>query len=199
LARKYHHGELRQALLGAVDELVRTKGSDRVTLRECARLAGVSHSAPLHHFRDRHALLSAYVAQQWMQVAERMAKRRAEAGADPIAVLRAIGMAYIESGMRTPGLFGLLLRPDLRPPQGSEGFEKGAKPAYDELIRPIKACTGGSEHDSALAELAWSAVHGFVELQLLMGVKDWEPKARAMLDRLGTVFYETNPTKDYIL
>jgi AcrR family transcriptional regulator len=199
LVKKYHHGELRQALLDAVDKLVRTKGADRVTLRECARLAGVSHAAPLHHFRDHHALLSAYVAQQWIQAAEGMAKRRAETGTDPFEVLRAVGMAYIESGMRTPGLFGLLLRPDLCPPPGSEGFEKGAKPAYEELIRAVKACTGGSEHDGALAELAWSAVHGFVELQLLMGAKDWEPKAGAMLDRLRPLFYETNPRKSYIL
>ncbi|HEV1286244.1 MAG TPA: TetR/AcrR family transcriptional regulator [Bryobacteraceae bacterium] len=199
MAKKYHHGELRQALLDAVDELVRTKGADRVTLRECARLAGVSHAAPLHHFRDHQALLSAYVAQQWIRVAERMEKRRAAAGPDPFAVLRAVGMAYIESGMRTPGLFGLLLRPDLCPPPGSEGFEKGAKPAHDELIRAVNACTGGSEHDAALAELCWSAVHGFVELQLLTGVKDWEPKAQAMLDRLGPLFYETNPGKSHIL
>jgi AcrR family transcriptional regulator len=199
LAKKYHHGELKQALLDAVGELVRTKGADRVTLRECARLAGVSHAAPLHHFRDHHALLSAYVAQQWIQVAERMERHRAGAGTDTFAVLRAVGMAYIESGMRTPGLFGLLLRPDLCPPPGSEGFEKGAKPAHEELVRAVKACTGGSQHDDALVELAWSAVHGFVELQLLMGVKDWEPKATAMIDRLGPLFCETNPRNDYIL
>ena len=102
-------------------------------------------------------------------------------------------MAYIESGMRTPGLFGLLLRPDLCPRPGTDEFEKGSKPAYEELIQAVKACTGGSEHDAALAELAWSSVHGFVELQWLLGVLDWEPKARAMLDRLGPLFYETNP------
>lgn len=188
MTKKYHHGELRQALLAAVDQLVRTKGPDAVTLRECARLAGVSHAAPLHHFKDHHALLSAYVAQQWIQVAQRMQTRRAAAGDDPFAALTAVGMAYIESGMRTPGLFALLLRPDLCPPPGSEAFEVGAKPAYDELIGAIGRCTGGSERDAALAELAWSSVHGFVELQLLLGTVDWEPKAAAMLDSLRPIF-----------
>jgi AcrR family transcriptional regulator len=176
VAKGYHHGELRQALLDAVDELVRTKGAAAVTLRECARLAGVSHAAPLHHFKDHHALLSAYVAQQWIRVAERMRVRRA--GADgPFEELTAVGMAYIESGMRTPGLFGLLLRPDLCPPPGSEAFELGAKPAYDELIG------------------AWSAVHGFVELQLLLGATDWEKKATVMIESLRPVFVgeETAP------
>jgi AcrR family transcriptional regulator len=186
--KPYHHGELRQALLDAVDALVRTKGADAVTLRECARLAGVSHAAPLHHFRDHHALLSAYVEQQWIAVADRMEKRRAAAGPDPFDGLRAVGMAYVESGMRTPGLFGLLLRPDLCPPPGSEAFEKGAKPAYDQLIGAVKLCTGGSEDDPILAELAWSTVHGFVELQLLLGTVDWEAKATLVLNRLRPVF-----------
>jgi AcrR family transcriptional regulator len=187
-AKRYHHGELRQALLTAVDELVRTKGAGAVTLRECARLAGVSHAAPLHHFKDHQALLSAYVAQQWIAVAERMRIRRIAAGSDPFTALAAVGMAYIESGMRTPGLFGLLLRPDLCPPPGSEAFEQGAKPAHDELVNAVARCTGGTDADEALAELAWSAVHGFVELQLLLGTVQWEEKAAAMLDRLRPVF-----------
>jgi AcrR family transcriptional regulator len=188
VAKPYHHGELRQALLDAVDELVRTQGPDSVTLRECARLAGVSHAAPLHHFKDHHALLSAYVANQWIAVADRMKARRAAAGEDPFAALAAVGMAYIESGMCTPGLFGLLLRPDLCPPPGSEAFELGAKPAYEELIGAVKRCTGGGEQDAALAELAWSAVHGFVELHLLLGTADWEAKAAAMIERLRPIY-----------
>jgi AcrR family transcriptional regulator len=187
LAKPYHHGELRQALLDAVDQLVRTKGPDAVTLRECARLAGVSHAAPLHHFKDHHALLSGYVAQQWVRVAERMRARRAAAGDDPFDGLTAVGMAYIESGMRTPGLFGLLLRPDLCPPPGSEAFELGAKPAYEELIGAVKRCTRGTEQDAALAELAWSVVHGFVELHLLLGTVDWEKKAAAMIETMRPI------------
>jgi AcrR family transcriptional regulator len=188
LAKRYHHGELRQALLDAVAQLVRTKGPDAVTLRECARLAGVSHAAPLHHFKDHHALLSAYVAQQWIGVAERMRTRRAAAGDDAFDTLTAVGMAYIESGMRTPGLFGLLLRPDLCPAPGSEAFKIGAKPAYDELIGAIRRCTGGSSEDAALAELAWSAVHGFVELHLLLGTPHWEAKAAAMMNTMRPIF-----------
>lgn len=175
-------------MLAAVDELLRTKGLEAVTLRECARLAGVSHAAPLHHFKDRHALLSAYVADQWIGVAERMRTRRSAAGDNPFDRLAAVGLAYIESGMRTPGLFGLLLRPDLCPAPGSEAFELGAKPAYEELIGAVRLCTGGSDRDPALAELAWSAVHGFVELQLLMGIAEWESKAVAMLESLRPLF-----------
>ena len=174
--------------MNAVDELLRTKGLEAVTLRECARIAGVSHAAPRHHFADHHALLSAYVAEQWIRVADLMQTRRSEAGANPFDALTAVGLAYIESGMRTPGLFGLLLRPDLCPRPGTEAFNLGAGPAYEQLVDAVKRCTGGSDRDGALVELAWSSVHGFVELQLLMRVTDWEAKARAMLQQLRAVF-----------
>jgi AcrR family transcriptional regulator len=186
VSKPYHHGELRRALLEAVDQLVRTKGSDAVTLRECARLAGVSHAAPLHHFKDHHALLSAYVAWKWIGVAELMRLRRDAAGDDPFVVLTAIGMAYIECGIRTPGLFGLLLRPDLCPRPGSEGFEDGAKAAHDELVHAVTRCAG--KEDDGLVELAWSSVHGFVDLQLLAGVTEWEEKAAEMIGRMRPIF-----------
>jgi len=117
-----------------------------------------------------------------------MAARRAAAGPEPFDELTAVGMAYIESGMKTPGLFPLLLRPDLRPAEGSEASERGAKPAYAQLIGAIRRCTGGTEQDATLAELAWSVVHGFVELQLLLGIVQWEEKAAAVLERLRPVF-----------
>lgn len=187
MGKQYHHGELRQALLEAVDELVRTKGADAVTLRACARMAGVSHAAPLHHFKDHHALLSAYVAWKWIGVAQLMRARREAAGDDPFAVLTAIGMAYIESGMSTPGLFSLLLRPDLCPRPGLEGFKDGSGRAHDELVQAVARCAG--KHDEGLVELAWSSVHGFVELQLLGGVTQWEEKAAAMIERMRPIFF----------
>ena len=57
--RRYHHGDLKRALLDAALELVRTKGAEAFTLREVARRAGVSHNAPYRHFRDRGELLAA--------------------------------------------------------------------------------------------------------------------------------------------
>ena len=163
---RYHHGDLREALLSAVDELVRTKGVDAVTLRECARMAGVSHAAPLHHFPDRTALLRGYVAWRWTLLAERMKQRRVAAGENAQEALIGVGMAYIEFGMKTPGLFGLLLRPELYPLPGAPGYDAG-RAAYEELVGAVKRCTGGGADDVILVELAWSAVHGFVELQHL--------------------------------
>jgi AcrR family transcriptional regulator len=53
----YHHGNLRGACIDAGVALAEADGPDAVTIRGVARLAGVSHTAPLHHFRDRAELL----------------------------------------------------------------------------------------------------------------------------------------------
>ena len=60
--RRYHHGDLRRALVHAAAELLREGGQDALTLRAVARRSGVSHSAPYRHFSDRAALLSAVAA-----------------------------------------------------------------------------------------------------------------------------------------
>jgi AcrR family transcriptional regulator len=156
-------------------------------------MVGVSHAAPLHHFRDHQALLAAYVEQEWAALASRMRSRRAETSSDPIAALLAVGLVYIESGMRNPGLFGLLFRPDLRPDPDSPAFLQGAKAAHDELVTAVRECTGGSPQDPVLTELAWSVVHGFVELQWLLGVQEWEAKAVAVLETLRPVFMKPSP------
>ena len=186
--KRYHHGVLREALLDAVDVLVRSRGVGAVTLRECARMAGVSHAAPLHHFRDHQALLSAYVEREWAVLAERMRRRREESSTDPVSALMALGMVYIESGINNPGLFTLLFRADLRAHSDAPGFPQGATAAREELVSAVQACTGGSPQDPVLTELAWSVVHGFVELQSLIRAGEWRDKAIALLDSLRPIY-----------
>jgi AcrR family transcriptional regulator len=56
---RYHHGDLRAALLERAEQTLRDKGVEALSLRELARDLCVSHSAPSRHFRDKRALLDA--------------------------------------------------------------------------------------------------------------------------------------------
>src|SRR5690349_16540894 len=49
----YHHGDLRRAMVAAAATAVAERGPAGLSLRELARLAGVSHAAPAHHFGDK--------------------------------------------------------------------------------------------------------------------------------------------------
>ncbi|RYB91981.1 TetR/AcrR family transcriptional regulator [Nocardioides oleivorans] len=62
MSKSYHHGSLRDSLLEAGRRQVLEEGAASVTLRGLAKRVGVSHSAPLRHFDDRHALLDAIAA-----------------------------------------------------------------------------------------------------------------------------------------
>ena len=55
--KRYHHGELKEALVSAGRKLLEEKGLRGFTLRECARRAQVSHAAPAHHFKSMDDLL----------------------------------------------------------------------------------------------------------------------------------------------
>jgi AcrR family transcriptional regulator len=48
MARPYHHGDLRRALLDAAVEAIEGAGPAELSLRDLARRIGVSHAAPAH-------------------------------------------------------------------------------------------------------------------------------------------------------
>jgi AcrR family transcriptional regulator len=56
---RYHHGDLRRALLDAAMTLIDIRGREALTLREAARRAGVSEAAPYRHFANLDELLGA--------------------------------------------------------------------------------------------------------------------------------------------
>jgi hypothetical protein len=49
----YHHGSLREVLVAEGRRQLLEEGPRAITIRGLAKRAGVSHSAPLRHFRDR--------------------------------------------------------------------------------------------------------------------------------------------------
>lgn len=56
---RYHHGDLRATLLHEANELLSEQGVEGLSLRKLAERAGVSRTAPYHHFKDKNALLCA--------------------------------------------------------------------------------------------------------------------------------------------
>lgn len=63
----YHHGDLRQALLVAAKALIAEAGIENLSLRKLAERAGVSRTAPYHHFSDKNDLLCAIAAQGFLR------------------------------------------------------------------------------------------------------------------------------------
>lgn len=110
----YHHGDLRRALLDALQEIVSERGVDGVSLRETARRAGVSHSAPAHHFGDLDGMLNAMATEGFEMLSEAFAE--AIGGVESLesqpahAYLRALGSAYLHFAVEHPAHYDVMFR-----------------------------------------------------------------------------------------
>ena len=105
---RYHHGDLRAALLAQAEATLRVSGVDGLSLRELARAVGVSHGAPRRHFEDKAALLEALVAEGFHRLGCTLA-----AAAEPddrafVAVLKDVAIAYVRFAADNPALVDLM-------------------------------------------------------------------------------------------
>ena len=68
----YHHGNLRESLIQAGDEELKTKGAENISLREIAKRAGVSHNAPYRHFSHKAELIDSIVERSLLELADQI-------------------------------------------------------------------------------------------------------------------------------
>ncbi len=107
--RPYHHGDLRRALIEASFRLVEERGVEQLSMREAARRAGVSPGAPFRHFESREALMTAVAIEAQRRFrAEIDAALKEAPHRDPLARLRAFGIAYLRWAMRNPAHFEII-------------------------------------------------------------------------------------------
>lgn len=95
--RRYHHGDLRNALIAAGIALLAEQGAATLDLRAVARRAGVSRTAPYRHFANKQALLVA-IAEVGFQALEEVLHIAANEP-DLAARLRALMRAYVQFGL----------------------------------------------------------------------------------------------------
>jgi AcrR family transcriptional regulator len=149
---RYHHGNLRAALVEVAVALARDGGPEAVVLREAARRVGVSAPAAYRHFADRHALVRA--VRQYAHGALDT-ELRATAGD-----IHHLALAYVRFALTEPGLFRTAFARD-----GSPVRELGHLPAYAALagaLDDLGLVSPGPQ--SGLA--CWALVHGLATLML---------------------------------
>jgi AcrR family transcriptional regulator len=157
---KYHHGDLRAAVLAAAAEAIARDGVDRISLRSLAAELGVSHTAPRHHFGSREGLFTALATEGYALLAD--ALERAAADSD----FAAVGVAYVIFAVNHPGHFAVMHRPDLV--DGSDpALQRAQGRTAAQLNAGGRTHSSGSAEDTAVASIAaWSLVHGMATLQL---------------------------------
>ena len=171
----YHHGDLPDALLEAALRVLQRDGLAGLGLRAIAREAGVSHTAPKHHFGDTKGLISELAARGYGQLRDAMRSAQGEAGADASARRHAIGAAYLRFAQAHPALFGLMFRHEIidlqRPALAQAAGEAMAVLRIAMAAgRPHTAAVDADStpllnaDEAARVTAAWACVHGLATL-----------------------------------
>ena len=165
---KYHHGDLRTALLDAALDVIGEIGPQGLTIREVARRAGVSHAAPYRHFTDKDELILAVVERGFALLQQTMQERKDAAPRDAINQFAASGMAYVDFALNHPAYYRVMFSGDLLSSTGHVSLQHTSSEALQDMVADIARCQElgmvkkGDPVPQALAIL--STIHGFVSL-----------------------------------
>ena len=161
----YHHGDLPNALRRAAVEVIEERGAGGFSLREVARRAGVSHTAPAHHFGDMKGLLTS-VAEEGFAALHVASLAAIDGIDDPADQLTALGRSYVSMATTHRGHCEVMFRTDIIDTDDPELQTCGLE-AYGVLEAVVRRMID-DEHLSVDVDevtwLCWSAMQGLVQL-----------------------------------
>lgn len=190
----YHHGNLRTALLTGADALLEEKGAAHLSLREAARKAGVSQTAPYRHFASKEALMAALAAEAYKELAAAMTAA-CRAKSDAPGRLHALGGAYVDYATSNPQKFRLMFGPEI----ADVDDWPDTKTASDD-VRALIENTVGEYLDARRIRMktqivpvasAWSLIHGLAMLMVEKRMGDMSDQDRRALVTSVTGFFVT--------
>jgi AcrR family transcriptional regulator len=160
--------DLRQKVLDASLALIQEGGLDRLSMREVARKAGVSHQAPYHYFGDRKAILAALAGEGFSKLARSLERAAAQADSESVPAVEAMGRAYVEFALRNPAYFQAMFRADAVPLDRYPDARKREDAAFGKLVEGIGQAIvkQPTEVKQAIALACWAMVHGLATLIL---------------------------------
>jgi len=160
---QYHHGNLRAALIDGALIVLENHGVEALSLREAARRAGVSQTAPYRHFKDKQALLAAVAGDGVQMLLEDIKSASVPYEDDPAEAITAMGAAYIHFATDQPARFRLMFGRDI--------LDRHKYEALDNVTEELSNAIGRMLPNPALGLGLWSAMHGLAWL-LIEGVVD---------------------------
>ncbi len=175
MASGYHHGNVREATLDAARAMLDDVPIDRISLREVARSAGISHAAPYKHFPDRADFVRALAARC---MREWIAEQRAAMGdaPDPRQRLVALGGSYIGWAASNPRAFQLVFDPVVATADGPPELLEQQREHRELLSGTLAEVVGArrlpaSRSVGDIEQGLWGAVHGLAHLVILKQVQ----------------------------
>jgi AcrR family transcriptional regulator len=190
--RRYHHGNLRRALLDQALATIRAEGVAGLTLREIGGRLGVSRTALYRHFADKRALLTAVATDGFRTLRQQLVTAWEEGGRGH-AAFQSMGVAYVRFAVANPShyrvMFGGFVDAKAREPE----LAVEAAGAFQALVDALAALQRGAvvrgDDTVLMARFVWAVVHGVAMLAIDGQLRDpagVEELMRYALERSGT-------------
>jgi AcrR family transcriptional regulator len=159
---RYHHGDLRSALVDAAIDVIAERGARGFSLAEASRRLGVTAAAPYRHFADRDELL-ATVAVRALSVFAAMLADAADAAEAPAQRLAAMAGAYVRFAAQQRPLFDTIFNSGLDKSRYPE-LQCAWEPVDTLLAVVLEVCDGDAAEAEALADAVEASAHGYATL-----------------------------------
>lgn len=166
--RGYHHGNLREALIGAALALIKQKGPHGFSFAEAARSAGVSAAAPYRHFRGLDELLADVARLGFERLEQSLAKAWGEGRPDPFTAFERVGKAYLAFAREEPAYYAAMFEAGL-PPDLDGDLRQAADRTFGVLRTASEALAEQLAKDRRPPALMmslhiWALTHGIASL-----------------------------------
>ncbi len=165
---KYHHGDLKNALIAAGIEVLSKEGIYALSLRKVAQHAGVSHAAPYAHYADKQALIAAISTEGYQRLYEALRAVGERYPNDPLRQLVEGAWVYVDFALRNPDHFKITFSAAVEKQKEYPAFVEMSQKSFGLVVQIITACQAAgilkSGPPDLLAVSVWGLVHGVVSL-----------------------------------
>ena len=159
---RYHHGDLRNALLAAGRALLEEGGPSALNLREIARRVRVTAPSVYHHFPSLEALAALLAEQGFDELVEALDA----VATDAKGLLGGAGEAYIAFARANPGLYRLMFGEGFRTSSiASDAVCALRGRAYEKVTANLRKRLPAEQVPTA-ALFLWALTHGLALLMI---------------------------------
>jgi AcrR family transcriptional regulator len=167
--KRYHHGDLRRALLDATLRLAAERSPAGVSLRESAREAGVSPAAPYRHFPDKQNMLAAASEEGFRMLLDRVGQSVRQATSPVEQIIEWVGV-YVQFAAQYPAHFRLMWGQGSPPKSTTVELQAVARETFQAFHKIVTDLVGPwklkSPESRAVTLAIWSIAHGAATLAL---------------------------------
>jgi len=164
---RYHHGDLKAALVDTAIELIGERGVRGFSLAEASRRLGVAVSAPYAHFAGRDDLLAA-VAVRAFELCHAALVPEMEKFSDPADSLAAMARAYVRFAAGHRPLFEMLYESGVDKARHPE-IQGAERPLEEAFLGRVRALSGDDALSGDLATAIEATAYGHAMLLLDSG------------------------------